>query len=332
MIRGMTLLAVVGALGCAASSAAPPQRVPPWQREEPASSPWGRSDEPLASIDGEVLTRGEFYERVMDRFGSRKILLGVLKELLILREARRLGVSVRAETVREAVDGELARLAEDAGGMDQLRETARAEGLTLDDIRDGLEKDMQMQLLIGEVVRARRKIDDESLRGYYEQTYARERYHVRHIAVPFASMKGDPPQQKEEALARARELRRRIVEGGEDFGAVAAKESGNPTTAALQGDLGYLDRTVEWPEKLRDAVFSLAPGTVSEPLEEEGYGYHIFRLEEKMAPQPFESVREKMREEILALPPAPEEVQALLRDLRNKADIRIYEQGRGATS
>jgi len=342
MIRGMTLLAIAGSLGCASSAAAPPQRVPPWQRDArapgaeaprpaapgrtdgpPSAAPGGAS-EPIASIDGEVLTRGAFYRRVLERFGSRKILMGVLKEMLILREARRLGVEVRPDTVREAVEAEFSRLAEEAGGTDKLQETARSEGLTLDDIRDGLNKDMEMQLLIGEVVRAHRKVDDQSLRGYYDQTYARERFHIRHIAIPYAGKGDDAAKRKGEALARARDLRRRIVEGGEDFGAVAAKEAAEPGAAELKGDLGYLDRSVEWPEKLKDAVFSLAPGAVSEPLEEEGYGYHLFRIEEKLEPQPFDSVREKMRQEILALPPAPEEVQALLRELREKADIRIY--------
>ncbi len=90
-----------------------------------------------------------------------------------------------------------------------------------------------------------------------------------------------PPTQgvtrtKEEAAARAQELRERVA-GGEDIAAVARAE-GDGTRAARGGQLGTYARDA-WPDlygPLKDAAFGLQVGALSDVVEAP-FGYVFFQ-------------------------------------------------------
>ena len=98
------------------------------------------------------------------------------------------------------------------------------------------------------------------------------------------------PSQEEAAAARAR-----IVDGGEDFAAVAKELSTDEGTAANGGDLGWFTRE-EMVPPFAAAAFALAPGVVSEPVPSE-FGWHLIRVEETdpdrpLTDQQIDSVRQ----------------------------------------
>lgn len=95
-----------------------------------------------------------------------------------------------------------------------------------------------------------------------------------HLVVAWDGCRGAAKKlnrTKQEALARALDLRKRIV-GGEDFAKVA-RECSDDASNVYGGHLGFIKRGT-MPREFDSVVFSLAPGEVSEPVETE-FGYHL---------------------------------------------------------
>jgi parvulin-like peptidyl-prolyl isomerase len=84
------------------------------------------------------------------------------------------------------------------------------------------------------------------------------------------------PSEAKALTAEMRDLRSRAL-GGEDFASLARSES-DAGDAASGGDMGWVDSTDLAPD-LRDAVFSLGQGEISEVLLS-GDAYHLFKVEE----------------------------------------------------
>lgn len=95
--------------------------------------------------------------------------------------------------------------------------------------------------------------------------------HAAHILLP---------SEEVAALARSR-----IVDGGEEFAAVAEELSTDEGTAANGGDLGWFARE-EMVAPFAEAAFSLEPGAVSEPVQSE-FGWHVVRVVESDPDRPF---------------------------------------------
>lgn len=88
------------------------------------------------------------------------------------------------------------------------------------------------------------------------------------------------------------------VRKGEDFAKLARDFSQDPGSAKEGGDLGFFGRGV-MDKAFEDAVFSLQPGQVSEPVRS-AFGFHIIKLEEIKSGQskPFEEVRTQLERDI----------------------------------
>lgn len=96
----------------------------------------------------------------------------------------------------------------------------------------------------------------------------------------------DGPRTREETLTEIQELRRRIVEDGEDFTEIAAEYSDDASNAASGGDLGWFGPGRMVPE-FEEAAFSLEIREVSEPISTT-FGYHLIEVLEKDSERPKE--------------------------------------------
>ena len=112
----------------------------------------------------------------------------------------------------------------------------------------------------------------------YEQAKA------RHILIRF---KGSPvpikPKQpdisEEDALAKAKAIRERLVKG-EDFAAVAKAESDDTGSGAQGGDLGTFGHGRMVPV-FEETAFKFPVGEVSQPVKST-FGWHIIQTQERM--------------------------------------------------
>jgi peptidyl-prolyl cis-trans isomerase C len=136
--------------------------------------------------------------------------------------------------------------------------------------------------LMNDDIRNNAKLEEAEVRKYYEAHKSdSDRVRARHILVRMA---GSPlpvkPGQKDltegEALARARELRKRI-QGGADFIELAKTESDDTTSGAKGGDLDFLRRGQTMPG-FEQAAFDLKVGEVSEPVKTT-LGFHLIKVE-----------------------------------------------------
>jgi peptidyl-prolyl cis-trans isomerase D len=138
-------------------------------------------------------------------------------------------------------------------------------------------------------------VDDETLRGYYEQVKERltvpERRRARHILVTVGDGVDDAAAAKkaEEALAK--------VKAGGDFAALARQYSQDPASATRGGDLDWATRGM-FVGPFEDALFAMSKGEVRGPIKTQ-FGYHILRLDdiEGGDVKSFESARAELETE-----------------------------------
>ena len=161
------------------------------------------------------------------------------------------------------------------------------------------------------------KVDEAELRKTYDahkQEYQQVR--ARHILIRF---QGSPaalkPGQKDltdaEALAKAQDLRKRLMAGA-DFAALATQES-DDTSAVNGGDLGSFQHGQMVPS-FEEAAFALKPGELSEPVKTQ-FGYHVIRVESTSF-KSFEEVRPELESR-----QRPELLQKAVADIQKKTPV-----------
>jgi parvulin-like peptidyl-prolyl isomerase len=163
--------------------------------------------------------------------------------------------------------------------------------------------------------------NDTLLKAYYEAHKADyEQIRARHILIrmqgaPTPLPAGQKDLTEAEALAKALEIRQKIVQGA-DFADLARAESSDEGTASKGGDLGFLKHGQSVPS-FEDALFTLPVGEVSQPIKTT-YGYHIVKVEEKKPTKTFEELRPELEKNL-----ENETARKFLDGLKSKAKIVI---------
>jgi parvulin-like peptidyl-prolyl isomerase len=136
--------------------------------------------------------------------------------------------------------------------------------------------------------------------AYYEQNKQQyEKVKARHILLrfqgsPVPAKEGQKDLTKEEAKAKAEELKK-AIDGGADFAELAKKESDDAGSGANGGDLGAFGRGMMVPP-FEQAAFALPIGKTSDPVESQ-FGYHIIQVQEKLG-QDFASAKGEIEPKI----------------------------------
>jgi peptidyl-prolyl cis-trans isomerase SurA len=121
-------------------------------------------------------------------------------------------------------------------------------------------------------------VSDEDVTAAFEQS--RTELQKRPPTVTFRQIIVAPrasPAAKAKAKAKADSLLVEIRKGG-DFEQIAKRESMDPGTKALGGDLGWNRRGSGLVPEFEAMMFALRPGDVS-PVIETAFGYHIIRVD-----------------------------------------------------
>ena len=144
------------------------------------------------------------------------------------------------------------------------------------------------------------KVDEAAAQAYFnEHKNEWEEVSARHILIrykgsPVPLPEGKTELSEEQALAKAQEIRKKLVAGG-DFAAIAKAESDDTGSGANGGELGTFKRNSMVPE-FEKAAFSLPVGQVSEPIKTQ-FGYHLIRVDKHDTPT-VASVRDQIDERI----------------------------------
>ena len=156
------------------------------------------------------------------------------------------------------------------------------------------------------------------LQAYYDghkndwETVSARHILIRMKGSPVALKDGQKDLTDEEALAKAKDLRAKIVAGG-DFAALAKAESDDVGSGANGGSLGEFTRGRMVPP-FDEAAFTLKVNEVSEPVKTQ-FGYHVIQVT-KHDTKKMEDVKAEITEKV-----GPEMAQKSVEAIRDKASI-----------
>ncbi len=208
-----------------------------------------------------------------------QLLSAILDQLIdravIVEQARIDSIVVSRSEVEAEVDNWIETVKRNMGGEANFQQQLQAEGITEQELRIRrrtlAEKDLlqarMMQQLDWRPGQVSRRQAEEFLLEVGDELMI-----LRQIFL------GKPEGLDLVAIARATidELRRRIVEDGEDFAEIAREHSADPGSRPLGGDLGSAPRGNFVPS-IDEAVWSLPLGDVSEPIQSQ-FGWHIVQV------------------------------------------------------
>jgi len=216
---------------------------------------------------------------------ARSVLNDLVDEEILVQKAKELKLEVTEAEITSAADRQIKTVRSQFKSDEEYRTELRNAGLgTAEEYRKGLIDQYRRQNLQQKAFAELRKrakpanVTEEDVTAAFERS--RADLQKRPATVTFrqiiVSPKASAPA-KAKAKARADSLLAEIRKGG-DFELIAKRESMDPGTKQLGGDLGWNRRGSGLVPEFEQMMFALRPGDVS-PVIETAFGYHIIRVD-----------------------------------------------------
>jgi parvulin-like peptidyl-prolyl isomerase len=200
------------------------------------------------------------------------------------QKAKQLGVTV----TKKQIDAKYAELEKQLGGAKNLKAQAKAQGLTLQDVRDVVIRPNLLSEAIYKKVTENVKVSDKDVSDYYKKNiklYQQpESRDVRHILVSNRAL--------------ANKLYDKI-KAGANFAALAKKYSKDPGSRAQGGKLTIVKGQTAAP--FDQTAFLLDKGQVSRPIKTQ-YGWHVIQALSDVKPPrttPLKDVKAAIKQQLL---------------------------------
>jgi parvulin-like peptidyl-prolyl isomerase len=228
----------------------------------------------------------------------------VIERKILVQEARRLGLKISPEELNQAI----AEIKMDYPG-EGFGEKLGLKGMTLEEWKVRLEEKLLAEKILRHSLHSQEKIEEKEAFQYYEAHQSSfqigQTVRARQIVVA----------DGEEAIQILKRLKK-----GESFEMLAVGKSLGPEKTQ-GGDLGFFSQG-EKPSEF-DHVFTMEVGAISEVIKSP-YGYHIFKLEEKIESRqiPFEEAKVGILQE-LGRKKGEEYYQKWFDELKRKAKVKI---------
>ena len=272
-------------------------QAPPAAAPKPAAA--ASTDPVVLTVGTEKITRSQF-EQIFEQVSSQ-----------MPPERRASAQAPQAKRQLAEQLAELKALAQEARRQ-KLDQTADAKSQL------AMRADQLIAGLLFQQISKTAKPTPADLKAYYDEHKTEwETVSGRHIlirmtgsAVPLRD--GQKELSDEEALAKAKDLRAKIVAGG-SFEELAKAESDDTGSGANGGALGEFTRGRMVPQ-FEEAAFKLAVNEVSEPVKTQ-FGYHVIQVQ-KHESKKMEDVQAEITEKI-----GPEMAQKGVEAIKSKATI-----------
>lgn len=256
----------------------------------------------MAVVNGKVISSAEFEtaanEAARQKFYHGKPPEGAVDELLrevsgrmidrilLLEEARRIGLKPDAKAVDDKLAGYEARYAS-SSRWQQEREKI------LPPLRQRLEEDDMLAALEARTRKVPAPTEDKVLAFYKKHPEKFTEPEKMRVSMLLLTVDPSSPVSAWDAAeTRAGALRMQLTEAGADFAELARQHSEHDS-AAQGGDLGYLHRGM-LPDGIQEKIDSMKPGELS-PVTRVLQGYALFRYEARQEPRHHEFVTVKPR-------------------------------------
>ena len=274
----------------------------------------------VAKVNGDVISKTEFdknfdmYKKVYEKqYGEdimskdagngmtfeevikEQVLEKLILEKIILDYAEKNEIAVTEEEVNEQVNN----YKEVLESKEKYKEFLTENNMTEEYFKEGIKKEMIIDKYRVNYIEGL-KIDEKEAKKHFEEN--KDNY----IKVRASHILVETEEKAKEVLEK--------INNGEDFHALAGKESIDTATSVKGGDLGYLVKGMI-PE-FDDTIFSLEPGEVSDVIASD-YGYHIIKIEERL--EKYEDAKDYVLEEL-----KNKKYNENLKKLREEAKVKIY--------
>ena len=291
------------------------------------------AEEVIATVNDEPITGDELKvlaytaSGMMDSTRSPSFNIRLLDQMidrkLMAQEAKAAGVSIPDTLVTNVLD----QFVRQFGGEQQVDQMLAPMGLTRDDFRNAIQRDLTIRKYVDEKITSSIVVADADIRAFYDQNpdmfAGQDSVRVSHIIL--LSHEGDVEQSKKDRRAQMESIRTRAV-SGENF-AELARQFSQDNVAQQGGDLGYFPRGM-MVKPFEDAAFALKKGQISDIVETQ-FGLHLIKCVDKKSarPVPFEEAKARI-DMMLKQRQLSTELQNRLQKSRDAAIIvRSYEKG-----
>jgi peptidyl-prolyl cis-trans isomerase SurA len=250
-------------------------------------------------VDPEALKNDETLKKALTAL-TPQIIVNAVDELLLLQRGKELGLRLGDDQFKAVVANirKEQNLTDDA----KFAQALAQEGMTMDDLRKQLERQMLIEQVQRQEVGSKLSITEEEARQYYakhpEEFTDSASVTLREIFidVPTDAGGGVNVAKDDEVKKQIEDIRARALKA-EDFAKLAAEVSTSPSKAngGLIGPFSHADMSPQ----LLALVEKMKPGDITQPIRTPK-GYQLFKLEtmKAQAVQPFESVRDLIGERV----------------------------------
>jgi peptidyl-prolyl cis-trans isomerase SurA len=276
----------------------------------------------LVKVNGDIITKTDFEQRQITylRQSNKQDVLNddaklkqalveitpqliteAVDELLLIQRGHELGIRMSDDQFQSILQN--IKKENKIESEEQFQQALKAEGMSMDDLRRALEKQMIVSRVQQQEIFARISLTEEEERQYYrerpDEFRAIPSITLREIVVAVANPADGRTLNvgaEDDAKAKAEAARSR-VQAGEDFAKVAAETSDAPSKAN-GGLVGPVNKTDLAPA-FQDALTGLKPGGISGVFRTPR-GYQLIQLVSATEAnvQPFEQVRPQIAEKI----------------------------------
>ncbi|MDP8990285.1 MAG: peptidylprolyl isomerase [Acidobacteriota bacterium] len=264
-----------------------------------AASAVSSADPIVLTIGTEKITKSQFEE----------IFAQIVEQMPAERRAAAQGPQAKRQLAEQLA--ELKVLAQEAR-REKLDQTPEAKSQL------AMRSDQLVAGLLFQKISRDAKPSAADLQAYYDGHKADyDTVSARHILIRMAGSavplkEGEKDLSEEEALAKAKDIRAKLVAGG-DFAALAKSDSDDAGSGANGGVLGDFTRGRMVPQ-FEEAAFALKINEISEPVKTQ-FGYHIIQVT-KHESKSMEDAKAEITEKI-----APEMAQKGVDAIKSKTTI-----------
>jgi peptidyl-prolyl cis-trans isomerase SurA len=234
---------------------------------------------------------------------------------LQLQEAKRTGLDVSPEEVKEAIEN----IKQKYSLTDKsLEENLAKEGLDIGNYKKSMSEQILVNQFLNKQVRSKIVVSDDEIKSQID-TYKTNLINDESFKIRQIFLKKPKDDAERKAAEEKASLILQRLKSGEDFSKLAQETSEDPS-GKQGGDLGYVKKNL-LAKEFTEAFSKMKIGDISLPFWTEK-GLHIVKLEDKTSPQSTEDIKENMRKQ-LTEQQFMEKYKSLIKDLREKAHIEI---------
>jgi foldase protein PrsA len=240
---------------------------------------------PVASSSAGTIKKADFEKALKEQSGQAMLYNMMLEEIML----------EKYDIPDEEVTKQLDALKEQAG--DSFEQFLQAQGIPSE---EKFKEQMRLSLAIEKAIKE--TVTEDDVKAHHKPEIR-----ASHILV--------------EDEAKAKEIKEKLNNGG-SFEALAKEFSTDPGSKDKGGDLDFFGPG-EMVKEFEDAAYALEVGQISEPVKS-AHGYHIIKLTEKKELQPFDEVKDSIREMLEKKRLSDREWQnKVLKEALKEADIKV---------